>query len=113
MIPGILAACPTLERYRTLSHNTLEELGLPRRPFRGGGKTLLDNKVSSIYPAVVSQPIKQRKLGLIEGLPATITYSQKAKPTARPLRPQARWRNEQRRSSRYELPPPHSILIAA
>ena len=24
MIPGILAACPTLERYRTLSHNTLE-----------------------------------------------------------------------------------------
>ena len=34
MIPGILAACPTLERYRTLSHNTLEALGLPRRPFR-------------------------------------------------------------------------------
>jgi hypothetical protein len=28
MIPGILAACPTP------SHNTLEELGLPRRPFR-------------------------------------------------------------------------------
>jgi hypothetical protein len=77
------------------------------------GKTILDNQVSSVYPAVVSQPIKQRKLGLIEGLPAPITYGKKAKPTASPLRPQARWRNEQRRSSRYELPPLHSILIKA
>jgi hypothetical protein len=30
-----------------------------------------------------------------------------------PLRPRTPWRNEQRRSSRYELPPLHSILIAA
>jgi hypothetical protein len=29
------------------------------------------------------------------------------------LGPQNPWRNEQRRSSRYELPPLHSILIAA
>jgi hypothetical protein len=36
----------------------------------GWEKTLLDNQVFSIYPAVVSQPIKQHKLGLIEGLPA-------------------------------------------
>jgi hypothetical protein len=34
MIPGILAPCPTLERYRTLSQGTLEALGLPRRQFR-------------------------------------------------------------------------------
>jgi hypothetical protein len=77
------------------------------------GTSILDNQVSSVYPAVVSQPIKQRKLGLIEGLPAPITDGKKAKPTAGPLRPQARWRNEQRRSSRYELPPLHSILIKA
>jgi len=77
------------------------------------GKTILENNVSSIYPAVVSQPIKQRKLGLIEGLPAIITYSKKAKPMARPLCPQARWRNEQRRSRCYKLPPLHSILVAA
>jgi hypothetical protein len=62
---------------------------------------------------VASQPIKQRKLGLIEGLPDPITYGKKAKPTASPLRPRTPWRNEQRRSSRYELPPLHSILLAA
>jgi hypothetical protein len=77
------------------------------------GKTILDNQVFSIYPAVASQPIKQRKLGLIEGLPAPITYGKKAKPTARPLRPRTPWRNEQRRSACYELPSLHSILIAA
>jgi hypothetical protein len=77
------------------------------------GKTILDNQVSSVDPAVLSQPLKQRNLGLIEGLPAPVTYSEKAKPTASPLRPRTPWRNEQRRSSRYELPPPHPILIAA
>jgi hypothetical protein len=34
MIPRILPARPSLERYRTRSHNTLEELGLPRRQLR-------------------------------------------------------------------------------
>ena len=34
MIPRILAACPSLERYRTRSHNTQKELGLPRRQLR-------------------------------------------------------------------------------
>ena len=29
-----------------------------------------------------------------------------------PLRPRTPWRNEQHRSSRYELPPLHPILIA-
>jgi len=77
------------------------------------GKTILDNQVSSVYPAVASQPIKQRKLGLIEGLPAPITYRKKAEPTASPLRPRTPWRNEQRRNARDELPPLHSILTAA
>jgi hypothetical protein len=77
------------------------------------GKTRLDNQVSSIYPAEVSQPIKEHTLGLIEGLPAPITYGKKAKSTASPLRPRTPWRNEQRRSARYELPPLHSILTTA
>jgi hypothetical protein len=62
---------------------------------------------------VLSQPIKQRKLGLIEGLPATITYGKNTKPTASPLRPRTPWRNEQHRSRRYEFPSLHSILTAA
>jgi len=49
---------------------------------------------------------------LIEGPSAPITYSKKAKPTASPLRPRTSWRNEQRRSRCYELPPLDSILIA-
>jgi hypothetical protein len=76
------------------------------------GKAGFDNQVS-IYPAEVSQPIKEYTLGLIKGLPAPITYSKKAKPTARPLRPRTPWRNQQRRSAAYELPPLHSILPAA
>jgi len=68
------------------------------------GKTILDNQVSSVDPAVLSQPIKQRNLGLIERLPAPIAYSKKANPTARPLRPRTPRRNEERRSSCNDLP---------
>jgi hypothetical protein len=58
------------------------------------GKTIVDNKVFSVYPAVVSQPIKQRKLGLVERPPAAITYSKKAKSMASTLRPHTPRRNE-------------------
>jgi hypothetical protein len=61
---------------------------------------------------VVSQLIKQNKLGLIEGLPAFITYSKKAKPTAGPCAHERRGET-QRRNARDELPPLHSILTAA
>ncbi|WOH48202.1 hypothetical protein [Bradyrhizobium sp. sBnM-33] len=77
------------------------------------GKARFDNQVSSIYPTEASQPIKEHTLSLIQGLPASITYGKKAKSTASPLRPRTPWQNEQRRSSRYELPPLHSILLAA
>ena len=49
MIPRILAAC-TLERYRTLSHNTLEELGLPRRPIGVNRVGLADAPTTSVLP---------------------------------------------------------------
>jgi len=75
----------------------------------GGGIMILDDQVSSINPAVVSQPLKPRFLnGRLHHI-----HREKANPTTYPLRPQTLWRNEQRRSSRYELPPLHSILIAA
>jgi hypothetical protein len=77
------------------------------------GKTILDSQIFSIYPTVVSQPIKQRKLCLIEGLPASVTYGKKTKPTTFSLRARISWRNEQRRTGRNELSPLHSILIAA
>jgi hypothetical protein len=77
------------------------------------GETIVDSQGSSIYPTMVPQPIKQCKLGLIGGPPARVTQSEKAKPTTRPLRSQTPWRNEQHRSNRYELPPLHSIPIAA
>jgi hypothetical protein len=80
---------------------------------RGLGKAILDHQIFSLHPAETSQRIKEYTLGLIEGLPGPIAYGKKAKPTASPLRPRAPWRNEQHRSSRYELPPLHSILIAA
>ncbi len=74
---------------------------------------MLDNQAFSIDPAVASQPIKQRQLSLIEVPPAPITDDKKAKPTASTLRTRTPWRNEQCHSPRYELPPLHSILIAA
>jgi hypothetical protein len=58
------------------------------------------------------QRVKERKLGLIEGLPASIAYGEKAEPAASTLRPQTARRNEQCDTRRYELPPLHSILIA-
>jgi hypothetical protein len=63
------------------------------------GKTIINRQISSVFPAMASQPVNQRKLGLIEGQPTPITYSKKAKPMVRPLRPRTPWRNEQRRSS--------------
>jgi hypothetical protein len=62
---------------------------------------------------MISQPFKQCKFGLIEGLPSPISYGKKANPTARPLGAQTQWRNEQRRSARHELSPLHSVLIAS
>ncbi|SRR6266403_4359423 len=50
MIPSILAACPTLERYRSLSHNTLEELGLPRCPLRVEIRTSRPSCRMSVLP---------------------------------------------------------------
>jgi hypothetical protein len=50
MIPRILAACPTLERYRTLSHNTLEELGLPRCPLRVINRHQAANARCPLFP---------------------------------------------------------------
>jgi hypothetical protein len=75
----------------------------------GGGIMILDDQVSSINPAVVSQPLKPRFLnGRLDHI-----HREKANSTTCPLRQRTPWRNEQRRSHRYELPPPHSILIAA
>jgi hypothetical protein len=39
-----------------------------------------------------------------------LEIAKRADPARRPLRPRTLWQNEQRRSSRYELPPLHSIL---
>ena len=55
-------------------------------------------------------PSSNASSSLIEGLPAGVAYGEKTNPTTYPLRPRTPWRNEQRRSSRYELPPLHSIL---
>src|SRR6266403_120552 len=71
----------------------------------GGGITILDDQVSSINPAVVSQPVKPRFLnGRLHHI-----HGEKANPTTCPLRPRTPWRNEQRRSSRNELPSPHRM----
>jgi hypothetical protein len=60
MIPRILAACPSLERYRTLSHNTLEELGLPRRQLR------VNPVVLTAYPSLPVCPTNgHRRTGAI------------------------------------------------
>jgi hypothetical protein len=52
------------------------------------GKTIVNSQVSSVYPAIVSQSIEQRPLGLIERLPASVTYGEKAKSMASTLRAQ-------------------------
>src|SRR6266436_8170542 len=71
----------------------------------GGGITILDDQVSSINPAVVSQPVKPRFLnGRLHHI-----GGEKANPTTCPLRQQTSWRNEQRRSSRNELSSPHRM----
>ena len=70
------------------------------------GITILDDQVSSINPAVVSQPVKPRFLnGRLHHI-----HGEKANPTTCPLRQRTPWRNEQRRSSQNELPSLHSIL---
>ena len=75
----------------------------------GLGITIFDDQVLSIDPAMVSQAVKQRVVWIGE----CSTHGENAKPTTCPLRPRTPWRNEQRRSSRNELPSLHSILIAA
>ena len=55
MIPRNLAACPTLERYRTLSHNTLEELGLPRCPLRGHSRPNWAVRAMSGLPPIATE----------------------------------------------------------
>src|SRR6266403_2639478 len=75
----------------------------------GGGITILDNQVSSINPAMVSQPVKPQFLnGRLHHI-----HGEKANPTTCPLRPRAPWRNEQHRSGRNELPPPHCITSSS
>ncbi len=69
----------------------------------GGGITILDDQVSSINPAVVSQPVKPRFLnGRLHHI-----HGEKANPTTCPLRQRTPWRNEQRRTGRNELSPLH------
>src|SRR6476619_5559869 len=72
----------------------------------GGGITILDDQVSSINPAMLSQAVKQR---VVNGRHRFIEV-ENAKPTTCSLRPRTPWRNEQCRSSRNELSPLHSIL---
>jgi len=60
----------------------------------GLGKTIFDDQVSSIDPAMVSQAVKQRNVA--HGR----TNGENAKPTTCPLRPRTPWKNEQCRSSR-------------
>src|SRR5258705_11840260 len=75
----------------------------------GGGITILDDQVSSINPAVVSQPVKPRFLnGRLHHI-----HGEKANPTTCPLRQRTPWRNKQCRGSRNELPPPHCITSSS
>ena len=66
MIPRILAACPSLERYRTRSHNALEELGLPRRQLRVKVRRTQYEYMSSALPS--NSDIAQRSLTVHSGL---------------------------------------------
>jgi hypothetical protein len=75
----------------------------------GLGVTILDDQVSPINPAMVSQAVEPRFLK--GGL--RLIYSEKAKPTACALRPRTRWRNEQRRRSRNEFPPSHCMTSSS
>lgn len=71
----------------------------------GGGITILDDQVSSINPAVVSQPLKPRFLnGRLHHM-----HGEKANPTTCPLRQRTPWRNEQRRTGCNELSPLHRM----
>ena len=72
----------------------------------GLGKTIFDDQVLSIDPAAVSQAVKQRA---VHGR----TNDENAKPTTCPLRSRTPWRNEQRRSSRSELPSLHCITSSS
>jgi hypothetical protein len=74
-----------------------------------GGITILDDQVCSIDPAVISQPVKPRFLNSR----LRHIHGEKANPTTCPLRRRTPWRNEQRRSSRNELPPPHRITSSS
>ncbi|MHC2389975.1 hypothetical protein ACVMFA_004643 [Bradyrhizobium liaoningense] len=110
-----------LQRYGRLRTGGDKQLGTEgnqigdrrRQSIRGMRKAILDDEIFSFDPAEASQRVKKHKLGLIEGFPASITYSEKAESTAFSLRARIAWRNEQRRGARYELPPFHSTLIAA
>jgi len=62
----------------------------------GLGKTIFDDQVSSIDPAMASQAVKECG----EQGRRPFTNCGKAKPTTCPLRPRTPWKNEQCRSSR-------------
>jgi hypothetical protein len=70
--------------------------------------SVINDQVIALDPAVTAQALVEH-FEVLQILEA----AKHADPARRPLRPRTPWRNEQRRSSRYELPPLHSILIAA
>ena len=88
------------------------------RPLEAGSRSGVSEKrystvrfLPSIQPWFRS-PSSNASAALIAGLAAAVTYGKKPSRRGVPLRPRTPWRNEQRRSSRYELPPLHSILIS-
>jgi hypothetical protein len=71
-------------------------------------KSVVNGQVLACDPTVIAQAIEPRLTTLLICPKAEETNSAR-----RALRLQKPRRNEQHRSSRYELPPLHSILIVA
>ena len=71
-------------------------------------KSVVDDQVLPLDPAVIAQALlehfEERQI---------LEAAKRADAARRPLGSRTPWPNEQRRSRRYELPPPHTILIAA
>jgi hypothetical protein len=75
----------------------------------GLGVTVFDEQVLALDPAPFAQTAAPR----VEKNWRIFQNAKASNSARRALGTQSRWRNEQRRSSRYELPPLHSILLAA
>src|SRR5215471_10877723 len=71
------------------------------------GRSVINDQVLPFDPAMIAhavQPhLEERQVFRVE--------IKIADPARRPLCPRTLWRNEQCRSTRYEIPPIHSILI--